>query len=70
MPKPKTILLRGQIYHPVPVIARLLGTTAPKVRALMGVGSLDWRQTKDNGAIVVSAESVRRYLGDRRANGR
>ncbi len=66
MPKPTTVLINGVPYHPVPIAARLLGTTPAKIRALMGDGTLEWKQTKENGAIVVSAASVWQIIDERR----
>lgn len=48
----------GVPYFAVPDAARLLGTTTPKVREMMGNGGLEWMQFKENGKLFVSGRSI------------
>lgn len=45
----------------VPEAARLLGTTTPIVRRLMGEGLLEWGQPRANGPIKVTLASAVAY---------
>jgi hypothetical protein len=62
--------LEGQIYCKVSAAAKLLGTTPAKIRQLMGDGTLEWTQARVNGQIVVSRDSLVRYMKVRRTGGR
>lgn len=55
---------QGQVWCTVAETARILGTTATKVRGLMGEGKLDWQQFRVNGPLYVLLNSVLDY--DRR----
>jgi len=52
----------GKIYYTVAATARLLGTTAPKVRQLMIPEGLEWTNFRVNGQVWISAESITAYL--------
>ena len=60
MKKPeRKIIHEGRAWYTVPAAARMLSTTAPKVRELMGAGELEWAQApRRNGPIIVSADSI------------
>jgi hypothetical protein len=60
--KKKIYKKEGQLYYSVSITAKMLGTSPGKVRKLMGDGTLEWNQSRLNGRILVSAESVKRYL--------
>lgn len=51
----------GQQWYPVGSAARLLGTTAPKVRELMGDGTLEWCQKGRSQIMMVSVASTEAY---------
>lgn len=55
------VIHKGRAYYPVNVAARLLGTTASKVRELMARGDLEWTQLRTNGRLMVTAESLVAY---------
>lgn len=59
--KAKKIAHKGQVYYDVASTARLLRTTAAKVRRLMGEGELEWTQLRLGGRLVVRAESIADY---------
>lgn len=54
----KKILHQGNAYYSVGDAARYLGTTATKVRQMMGDGSLEWAQLRTNGRLLITAESL------------
>lgn len=54
----KKILYQGHAYYSVGDAARYLGTTATKVRQMMGDGSLEWAQLRTNGRLLITAESL------------
>lgn len=55
------IIHNGKAYYPVGAAARLLSTSAGKIRELMGKGELEWTQLRVNGRIVIPAESIVTY---------
>ncbi len=55
------IIHKGRAYYPVGAAARLLSTTAPKVRELRGLGDLEWTQFRTNGRLMIPAESIVAY---------
>lgn len=57
----KKILHEGKVYYTVADAGRYLGTTATKVRQLMGAHKLEWTQGRVNGKLLVSAESLISY---------
>ncbi len=63
------IKMGGVPHYTVGTAARLMRTTPARVRGLMGDGTLEWNQGRINGPIVVTVESVRRYLRARDAPG-
>lgn len=65
----RVIKIGGVPHYTVGVVARLLRTTPARIRALMGDGTLEWNQARVNGPIVITVESVRRYLRARDAPG-
>ena len=48
----------GKTYYSVPEAARMLKTTANKIRDHMGSGNLVWTQFRTNGRLYISAESL------------
>ena len=56
------IQLGGVPTYTVGTAAGLMRTTRPRVRGLLGDGTLEWNQGPIKGPIVVTVESVRRYL--------
>ena len=59
--KARAIGHKGKVYYDVASTARLLRTTAAKVRHLMGEGELEWTQLRRGGRLVVRAESIAGY---------
>jgi hypothetical protein len=59
--KARKISHKGKLYYDVVSTARLLRTTAVKVRHLMGEGELEWTQLRHGGRLVVRAESIAGY---------
>ena len=57
----------GKVYCRVSAAAKLLGTTPGKIRQLMGNGTLEWNQAKANGPILVSRESLVRFMESKKA---
>jgi hypothetical protein len=51
----------GKTYFTVPATAKMLLTTANKVRDLMGAGELEWTQFRVNGQLMILADSVISY---------
>jgi hypothetical protein len=60
----KKVIHDNVAYFSVPDAARFLGTSAPKVREMMGNGGLEWKKFKENGKLFVTAKS----LSDRKAS--
>lgn len=54
----KKITHKGCAYYSVGDAAKYLGTTATKVRKMMGDGSLEWAQLRTNGRLLITAESL------------
>jgi len=54
----KKIIHKGCAYYSVGDAAKYLGTTATKVRQMMGDGSLEWAQLRTNGRLLITAESL------------
>lgn len=54
----KKITHKGRAYYSVGDAAKYLGTTATKVREMMGNGSLEWAQLRTNGRLLITAESL------------
>jgi excisionase family DNA binding protein len=54
----KKISHQGQAYYSVGDAAKYLGTTATKIRQMMGDGSLKWAQLRVNGRLLITAESL------------
>jgi hypothetical protein len=54
----KKVLHNGDAYYSVADAARYLGTTATKVRGMMGDGSLEWAQFRVNGRLFITAKSL------------
>jgi hypothetical protein len=59
--KAQKITHKGKLYYDVVSTARLLRTTAAKVRHLMGEGELEWTQLRRGGKLVIRAESIAGY---------
>jgi hypothetical protein len=57
----KKYVKSGKTYYSVGDAAKLLQTSAPKIRELMGNGILEWTQTRVNGRLVVEAQSILRH---------
>lgn len=51
----------GKLWYPVSFAARQLHTSTPKVRELMGRGTLEWCQKGRSKILLVSVESLERY---------
>lgn len=51
----------GKAYYTVAAAARLLGTTTPKIREMMGRGELEWTQLRVNGRLRIPAEGIIAY---------
>jgi hypothetical protein len=65
--KARAISHKGKVYYDVASTARLLRTTAARVRQLMGAGELQWTQLRRGGKLVVPAEYIvefKRRLSD------
>ena len=54
----KKVIHEGSAYYSVLDAARLLGTSAPKVREMMGNGNLEWTQFRVNGKLFITAKSI------------
>jgi hypothetical protein len=59
-PKSK-VVHEGVLYYSVPLVARLLGVSTRKVRALIVEEGLEWANFRVNGPIYISADSVTEY---------
>jgi hypothetical protein len=58
---PKKIIHDGRVWYTVGDAARHPGTTATKVREIMGAGGVEWTQINANRRLLVSAESLVRF---------
>ncbi len=58
MAKHDRIVRDGKVFYSIPETARMLKTSANKVRDYMGDGSLEWIQFETNGRLYVTAESL------------
>jgi len=54
----KKIIHNGIAYFSVPDAAKYLRTNQPKIREMMGDGSLEWAQFKENGKLFVTGTSL------------
>jgi hypothetical protein len=54
----KKLVHDGVTYYSVSNAARYLSTTNDKVRGMMGDGSLQWAQFKENGKLYITATSL------------
>lgn len=54
----KKIVKDGAAYYTVGDAAKYLGTTATKIRELLGSGELEMAQLRVNGKILVTAKSL------------
>ena len=61
MPAKSSFVHDGEIYYTVGATARLLSTTATKVRGMMGRGELEWKQFRVNGRLLIPAKSIVAY---------
>jgi len=61
------VIHKGKAYYSVGEAARMFGTTATKVRGMMGRGDVEWTQLRVNGRLLIPAESIVAYK--RRAMG-
>jgi hypothetical protein len=57
----KKVIHGGKTYYSVGATARILSTTANKVREMMGRGDLEWTQFRVNGRLLITAESIVGY---------
>lgn len=55
------IVFEGEQWYAVPLVAKLLGTSATKVRKLIEPEGLEWRNFRVNGPIYISAVSLSAY---------
>ena len=62
MPANDKVVHKGKVYYSVGATARLLATSATRVRQMMGRGDLEWTQLRVNGRILVPAESIVAYM--------
>lgn len=58
---PQKILHNGKVFYTIPDAARYLGTSATKIRQLIGAGEIEMDQIKTNGKLLVTAESLVAY---------
>jgi hypothetical protein len=54
----KRYLINGELYCAVSEAARHLRTTAPKIRDMMGNGTIRYEQTKQSGPLVVCLKDI------------
>ena len=52
------IVKNGTVNYSVRATARLLSTTANKIKEMMGRGDLEWTQFELNGKLFVTATSI------------
>lgn len=57
----KKVIHKGKTYYSVGETARILSTTAIKVKEMMGRGDLEWTQFRVNGRLFITAESIVGY---------
>ena len=58
-PQGRKVIKDGRAYYKVGDAAKLLGTNAAKVKALMGSGQLEWMQLRAGSkTMLISAESI------------
>lgn len=58
-PAVTTVILDGKVFYSIADTAKMLGTNAVKVRALIGQGKLEARQLRFNSKrFLVSGESI------------
>lgn len=58
MPANDKVVHKGKVYYSVGATARMLSTTATKVREMMGRGDLEWAQLRASGRILITADSI------------
>ena len=61
MPISKRVNQDGKLWYSTSFAARQLHTSVPRVRELMGRGTLEWCQKRRSKALLVSVESVELY---------
>lgn len=54
----KKVMHEGCTYYSIADAARYLGITTPKVREMMGDGSLACKQVRTNGKLFIQAKSL------------
>ncbi len=54
----KKVIHEGITYYSLADAAKYLGTTTPKIKEMMGNGSLKWTQFKVNGKLFITATSL------------
>ena len=54
----KKVMHDGTLYYSVADAAQYLRTTKEEVRKMMGDGSLEWKQFRENGNLFVTAKSL------------
>lgn len=54
----KKVVHEGEAFYSVPDAAKYLGTNQNKIRIMMGDGSLQWKQFKENGKLYITAKSL------------
>lgn len=52
----------GKVYHSVPHVARLLGTTTTKLKQIALAEGMEFVNFRANGKLWISARSVADYL--------
>ena len=62
MPVNRRIVHEGKAYYSVGATARVLSTTARKVREMMGRGDLEWTQLRINKRLLIPVESIVGYI--------
>lgn len=61
MPANDKVSYKGKVYYSVGATARMLSTSATKIREMMGRGDLESAQLRVNGRILIPAESIVAY---------
>lgn len=54
----KKVIHKGETYYSVADAAKYLGTRADKIREMMGNGTLQYKQLKTNGPLLILATSL------------
>jgi hypothetical protein len=54
----RKVIHNGKVYYGVGAAARMLSTSATKIKEMMDRGDLEWTQLRVNGRILISAESI------------